>query len=132
MLLPVLAQAAPAVASAPPASQAPAAQKGVSSYPVSFFTALNANNAYEAAGLSGEWRLHHQGGLTGYKGREVFAVPGAETVLPSTCAVAFNPSVTGGGKSEDTVLVTDAGVEVLTRTPMLPELANGRPAIVAL
>jgi hypothetical protein len=88
--------------------------------------------AYDALGLPGEWRHHHQGGLTGYKGREVFAVPGDGTMLPSTCAVAFNPSVTGGGKSEDTVLVTDAGIEVLTRTPMLPELGNGRPAIVAV
>jgi Xaa-Pro aminopeptidase len=86
--------------------------------------------AYDALGLPDEWRRHHQGGLTGYKGREVFAVPGDETVLPSTCVVAFNPSVTGGGKSEDTVLVRNGGVEVLTRTPALPELANGRPAIV--
>jgi Xaa-Pro dipeptidase len=88
--------------------------------------------AYAAGGLPDEWRLHHQGGLTGYKGREIFATPTDDTVLPSTCAVAFNPSVTGGGKSEDTVLVTEDGVEVLTRTPALPVLPNGRPAIVAL
>ena len=89
-------------------------------------------DAYAAAGFPDEWRLHHQGGLTGYKGREIFATPTCETVLPETCAVAFNPSVTGGGKSEDTVIVTEGGVEVLTRTPALPELPNGRPAIVAL
>jgi len=89
-------------------------------------------HAYEDAGYPEEWRRHHQGGLTGYKGREVFATPRDETVLPSRCAVAFNPSVTGGGKSEDTALVTEQGVEVLTRTALLPELANGRPAIVAL
>ncbi|NUR76266.1 MAG: M24 family metallopeptidase, partial [Thermoleophilia bacterium] len=77
---------------------------------------------YGSLGLPDEWRRHHQGGLTGYKGREVFAVPGDTTVLPPMCAVAFNPSVTGGGKSEDTVLVTSRGVEVLTRTPTLPEL----------
>jgi Xaa-Pro aminopeptidase len=53
-------------------------------------------------------------------------------VLPATCAVAFNPSVTGGGKSEDTVLVGEDGVEVLTHTPSLPALPNGRPAIVEL
>jgi antitoxin VapB len=79
-----------------------------------------------------EWRRHHQGGITGYRGREVFATPGDATVLPSACAVAWNPSVTGGGKSEDTALVTAAGVEVVTRTPQLPELDNGRPAIVEL
>jgi antitoxin VapB len=91
--------------------------------------------AYERAGFAEEWRRHHQGGLTGYKGREVFAVPGEPTPLPSVGAVAWNPSVTGGGKSEDTVLVTSDGHEVLTRTPELPELEVGglqRPAIVQL
>src|SRR6266550_8911987 len=79
-------------------------------------------------------RRHHQGGLTGYRGREVFAVPGDPTPLPEACAVAWNPSVTGGGKSEDTALVTAAGVEVITRTPGLAELETAaglrRPAIV--
>src|SRR5207247_8149931 len=58
--------------------------------------------AYEEQGFPDEWRRHHQGGLTGYRGREVFAVPGDPTPLPEACAVAWNPSVTGGGKSEDT------------------------------
>jgi hypothetical protein len=53
-------------------------------------------------------------------------------VLPQRCAVAFNPSFTGGGKSEDTALVTEAGVEVITATPDLPLFANGRPGIVVL
>jgi Xaa-Pro dipeptidase len=92
--------------------------------------------AYEVQGFPEEWRRHHQGGLTGYRGREVFAVPGDPTPLPEACAVAWNPSVTGGGKSEDTALVTSAGVEVLTRTPDLPELETAaglpRPAIVEL
>ena len=88
--------------------------------------------AYSDVGLPDEWRRHHQGGLTGYKGREVFATPGNSTVLPPTSAVAFNPSVTGGGKSEDTVLVTERGLEVLTATPTLPALATGRAAIVEL
>jgi len=46
--------------------------------------------------------------------------------------VAWNPSITGGGKSENTAFVTEAGVEVITRTPELGELQNGRPAIVEL
>jgi Xaa-Pro dipeptidase len=92
--------------------------------------------AYEEQGFPEEWRRHHQGGLTGYRGREAFAVPGDGTRLPEAGAVAWNPSVTGGGKSEDTALVTAAGVELVTRTPDLPELetASGlpRPAIVEL
>jgi Xaa-Pro aminopeptidase len=93
-------------------------------------------HAYEAQGVPGEWRHHHQGGLTGYRGREVFATSGDETVLPLASALAWNPSVTGGGKSEDTALVTEDGVEVITRTPELGELETAagiaRPAIVVL
>jgi Xaa-Pro dipeptidase len=94
-----------------------------------------AADAYAAEGFPEEWRRHHQGGLTGYQGREAFAVPDDPTPLPESCALAWNPSVTGGGKSEDTALVTSEGVEVITRTPELPELnAHGlaRPAIIEL
>jgi antitoxin VapB len=94
-----------------------------------------AAEAYAAQGFPEEWRRHHQGGLTGYQGREVFAVPGEPTLIPNSSAVAWNPSVTGGGKSEDTALVTSAGVEVITRTPELPELdfdGLARPAIIEL
>jgi Xaa-Pro aminopeptidase len=90
---------------------------------------------YEAQGFPEEWRYHHQGGPTGYRGREVFAVPGEPTTLPDGCAVAWNPSITGGGKSEDTALVSAAGIEVITRTPELGELETAglpRPAIVEL
>ncbi len=93
-------------------------------------------DAYTAQGYPDEWRRHHQGGLTGYAGREVFATPHDTTVLPRACAVAWNPSVTGGGKSEDTALVTQRGIEVITRTPELGELDTAagffRPSIVAL
>ena len=60
---------------------------------------------------------------------------GEPTPLPQVGAVAWNPSVTGGGKSEDTVLVTADGCDVLTRTPELGELKTRslpRPAIVEL
>jgi Xaa-Pro aminopeptidase len=92
--------------------------------------------AYAAQGYPDEWRRHHQGGLTGYRGREVFAVPGDATALPEVCAVAWNPSVTDGGKSEDTALVTSGGVEVVTRTPELGEVETARgfprPGVVRL
>jgi antitoxin VapB len=84
-----------------------------------------AQDAYAEHGFPGEWRLHHQGGLTGYNGREVFGVPDEPTSIPRSAAVAWNPSISGGAKSEDTVLVSDDGVEVVTRTPELPELEAG-------
>jgi Xaa-Pro aminopeptidase len=91
--------------------------------------------AYAAQGFPEEWRGHHQGGLAGYRGREVFAVPGEATRIPASAALAWNPSIEGGAKSEDTILVSAAGVEVLTRTPDLGELETRglpRPAIVQL
>jgi Xaa-Pro aminopeptidase len=91
--------------------------------------------AYSAQGFPGEWRRHHQGGITGYLGREVFATPGDLTEIPDSAAVAWNPSITGGAKSEDTALVSQQGIEVITRTPELPEFEfelMARPAIVEL
>jgi antitoxin VapB len=91
-----------------------------------------AQRAYAERGFADEWRLHHQGGLTGYKGREVFGVPDEPTSIPRSAAVAWNPSLTGGAKSEDTALVSEDGVEIVTRTPQLPELEVGgftRPGI---
>jgi len=91
--------------------------------------------AYAEQGFPEEWRGHHQGGLTGYRGREVFAVPGEPARIPSCAAFAWNPSIAGGAKSEDTVLGSEDAVEVLTRTPGLGELETTgleRPAIVEL
>ncbi|MDP8937949.1 MAG: M24 family metallopeptidase [Actinomycetota bacterium] len=91
---------------------------------------------YAEEGFADEWRLHHQGGLTGYAGREVFATPESPDVLEADQVVAWNPSITRV-KSEDTVLVTDGGPEVLTRTGRWPQddvdLPSGvisRPALL--
>ena len=68
-------------------------------------------------------------------GREVFATPGDSTEVPSCAAVAWNPSITGGAKSEDTAIVSDEGLEFVTRTPELPELeidGLARPSIAEL
>lgn len=74
---------------------------------------------YAETGFPGEWKHHHQGGLTGYGGREVFATPVATHRLTAHQGLAWNPSVTGT-KSEDTILVTEAGVEILTATGSWP------------
>jgi Xaa-Pro aminopeptidase len=82
---------------------------------------------YAEEGFPDEWRLHHQGGLTGYAGRELFATPAAEYRLRGNQVVAWNPSITRV-KSEDTVLVMEDGVEVLTRTDRWPQRRIDLPA----
>jgi len=87
--------------------------------------------AYAAAGHPEEWRLHHQGGPTGYAARDFLVGPDTPGVVLAGQALAWNPTV-DGTKSEDTVLVTKAGIEVLSRTPDLPEVSVGgflRPGI---
>jgi Xaa-Pro aminopeptidase len=76
---------------------------------------------YAAEGFAEEWKLHHQGGLTGYAGREVKGTASSDYVLQAGQVVAWNPTVTGA-KSEDTVLVTDNGYEVLSSTGHWPVL----------
>ena len=69
---------------------------------------------YEEAGFADEWRLHHQGGLTGYASREIIATPQTYQQIQVGQAFAWNPSVTGA-KSEETFVLTESGPEVITR-----------------
>jgi Xaa-Pro dipeptidase len=75
---------------------------------------------YEAEGFPGEWELHHQGGLTGYAGREIFATPHSHHRLGAHQACAWNPSITRV-KSEDTIITTNQAPEVITRTRDWPQ-----------
>ncbi|UIP01133.1 M24 family metallopeptidase [Halobaculum sp. CBA1158] len=75
--------------------------------------------AYADEGYEGEWREHHQGGATGYAGREWFATPGSDAPVADGAAYAWNPTVQGA-KSEDTAYVTAESVEVLTDTGRWP------------
>jgi Xaa-Pro aminopeptidase len=93
---------------------------------------------YAETGFPDEWQLHHQGGPAAYEPREWVATPDSSDVVSVGQAYAWNPSITGA-KSEDTVLVGDAGNEVLTTIenwPMLPVKINGRaiarPAILEI
>jgi antitoxin VapB len=92
-----------------------------------------AQEAYAAAGFPGEWRHHHQGGLTGYLPREIVATPGSEVELAAGMGLAWNPTVEGT-KAEETVLVTQERPELLTSTPSWPVLrreAAGREVALA-
>ena len=77
-----------------------------------------AAEAYARSGYEDQIDHHHQGGATGYRTREWVAHPsGQETVLHSQ-AFAWNPTITGT-KVEETVVLTESGVETITRSPAL-------------
>ncbi|HAZ63723.1 MAG TPA: hypothetical protein DCZ72_08980 [Armatimonadetes bacterium] len=94
--------------------------------------------AYAAAGFPDEWRFHHQGGATGYTGRDYRATPSSPHVVAPNQAFAWNPSI-AGTKSEDTILALAAGPEILSASPDWPlvehtvdGLTLGRPDLVVL
>lgn len=80
-----------------------------------------ARAAYADRGFGDEWRLHHQGGPTGYCEREFTVNPETprEQRVENGLALAWNPSITGT-KSEDTILATAKGPEVISVTPGWP------------
>ncbi|HOS94181.1 MAG TPA: M24 family metallopeptidase [Armatimonadota bacterium] len=75
--------------------------------------------AYSDAGFPDEWRLHHQGGATGYAARTYKGTPSSSEVVLENEGFAWNPSITGA-KSEDTVLAQPGGPEVLSESPGWP------------
>ncbi len=90
--------------------------------------------AYRRTGFAGAEREHHQGGPCGYRARDALATPASNVRLAAHGAVAWNPSVRGA-KIEDTVLVHDDRVEVLTVDPVWPSrdvggLARPEPWVV--
>jgi Xaa-Pro dipeptidase len=95
------------------------------------------DKAYTTAGHPAAWREHYQGGPIGYRQREFeIAPPQAATSrfarerIEVGHALAWNPSVLGGGKAEDTYLVEPAGAERITDTRDWPLLPDGRPAVL--
>jgi Xaa-Pro dipeptidase len=78
-----------------------------------------AQGAYAEQGYPGEEQMHHQGGATGYWEREWIARPGGAERVMDRQAMAWNPTLQGA-KTEDTVLVRDGQIEILTQTPRLP------------
>ena len=60
-------------------------------------------DTYRLTGFAEEWKLHHQGGPTGYKGREFRATRDTDGLVVENQAFAWNPSITGT-KTEDTII----------------------------
>jgi Xaa-Pro aminopeptidase len=92
--------------------------------------------AYAEVGHEGAWEEHYQGGPVGYRQREFEIVPRQtdsrwfSLALAEGHALAWNPSVAGGGKAEDTYLVEPRGLRRLTDTGAWPLRDDGRPAVL--
>ena len=80
-----------------------------------------AKQAYATAGFPGEEEFHHQGGPAGYMERDWIATPDGQQTLVNAQGLAWNPSIRGG-KVEDTVVLLDDQIELLTATPELPQV----------
>jgi len=98
----------------------------------------NAQKKYADTGYPEEWQLHHQGGPAGYSPRETIANESNEWIVKNNQAYAWNPSITGT-KSEDTILITGDGFEILTELtdwPIIEVDVQGhsirRPAILEI
>lgn len=92
-----------------------------------------AAEGYAAAGFPGEELKHHQGGAIGYRAREWVAHPASQEVVQARQAFAWNPTI-AGTKVEDTALVIDDRLEVITTTPEWPAIELGtadRPIVAA-
>jgi antitoxin VapB len=76
---------------------------------------------YVEAGQPHAIEEHHQGGPTGYLGREALAIPTAsDWPIRVGQSFAWNPSLRGA-KSEDTILLTPSGPEIITSMADWPE-----------
>ena len=96
-------------------------------------------DSYDRHGAPGQWRDHYQGGPIGYAQREFEIAPIQtsshwwDVELPTGCAVAFNPSIRGGAKDEDTFLLSDDGPRWITCSGRWPTTGNPdfpRPAVL--
>ena len=92
--------------------------------------------AYKEKGYPEEWKFHHQGGSIGYTGRDYRVNFKTPDIIQENQAFTWNPSITGT-KSEDTIIVTSKGPEMITRPFLYPTLSLSvagisftRPAIL--
>jgi len=76
---------------------------------------------YQKTGFPGEWKLHHQGGSIGYTGRDYRTGFKTPDIIQENQGFTWNPSITGT-KSEDTILATVKGPEMITRPVIYPTI----------
>ena len=79
-------------------------------------------DAYRGKGYPEEWKLHHQGGSIGYTGRDYRVSFKTPDLVQVNQAFTWNPSITGT-KSEDTILATPGGPEMITKPMLYPTLS---------
>ncbi|MCS1412088.1 MAG: hypothetical protein M2R45_05291 [Verrucomicrobia subdivision 3 bacterium] len=75
-----------------------------------------------------EWQSHHQGGPCGYLPREYAVNPKHAGVVQPYQPFTWNPTISGA-KSEDTILATPEGIELITKSqnwPMVEIVWEGR------
>ena len=85
---------------------------------------------YENIGQPGAWREHFQGGPIAFEQREFELAP-SQTTSPFwdldcqvNAAVAWNPSLRGGAKIEETYLVGVDGFEFITASGSWPTTSS--------
>jgi Xaa-Pro aminopeptidase len=78
--------------------------------------------AYQEKGFPEEWKLHHQGGAIGYVPREYRVNFKTPDIVQENQAFTWNPSI-AGTKSEDTILATKKGPEMITRPIQYPTIS---------
>jgi Xaa-Pro aminopeptidase len=78
--------------------------------------------AYREKGFPEEWKLHHQGGSIGYTGRDYRTNFNTQDIIQENQAFTWNPSLRGT-KSEDTILASAKGLEMITRPISYPSLS---------
>lgn len=82
---------------------------------------LAGKNAYKERGFEDEFIKHHQGGTIGYQPRDYrIDFSHVDNILENQ-AFCWNPSITGT-KSEDTIMTTSDGIEMITKPIIFPTI----------
>jgi Xaa-Pro aminopeptidase len=78
--------------------------------------------AYQEKGFPEEWKLHHQGGAIGYVPRDYRVNFKTPDIIQENQPFTWNPSI-AGTKSEDTILATKKGPEMITHPIQFPSFS---------